>query len=1498
MASSSELQQFQSSWQQTASWAQSKGIKYNQYYPVYQLDTQRLLQYGSNGAMSTAERERAIMAAADPSSVTQATPSTAANPTNIIGNTITDARNIFTGLGDIVIHPLHNGLVDSVKNTYDLIDGSHQLQGNGTADKVADALTSTVLSWVPGASDLGQLVQADNSLNPADLLLNPKGLSAESIHPLSTILDILPILNKAAGLKVAGDAAFAERAGLVGEDVPKVSIGRVAKGLLMNTPAPGKRPLPTGEIMTIGDRLHNSAAGSMLNLSPSIADAMAGGEMTINHYNNVTRAMYADLDVATKKLTENQKGQMVDTLYKAQGVGMDQAMRDVDDPRVIQALDAWLEQNQRIHEESLNAEDGIVKIFNVRTGQYGYFSLKGHAAVVTARDAAQGAERDLLQILPGMEKLAEQTQMAGQFFDKSTTDLEQANQAARQVNVEGNYSRLLPGQKRFPTGYSKARISKDMFGTGGWIDRLLDKAKAGEYSTVDELATSTLTRLDRWDVNKVDVGEDPAFEAVRQQVQNLQKSAQAVVKARKEASKAIYGKVKAEAAGGKFRDAMHRTQAKALDATQKVERNKLVKAQRDDIRRLHESYLTKRREIATRYAKARSDRDNTLADGNRNIDEKYGLAAAKAKTDNLMARETYVEWSRGRQAQGFSDTPQLSPGAAGSPEALQAVERVLTAQRDAEKAQLVSSLPSKAEINAEERAEKAAASKAETEMVSQIKEAQKADTQALEAKQAEQKNRFDAENAGKPERDGKVSEAVRRYRETQAAFSRTLFEHPSDNFQPVWFNLFAKNLIEDERARASIAYKSKVLAQKFGWGQEHLDQLHGNQKVMATLVQLGIHDSMDDPIFDDEDRAWIAAAQNSAYAALDQMAKEGLNPMWIHHVSSTQLENDAKGSAGIRLIVGKGELKPDVLKARAWGFDNSKFDIQAAIDHPTRQFLNNAALRDFVETYLTKHVVTAQQLMETVLTHFPDQIASLDAQGFTDFLTQKMKEWNLEEFDPEARFGFKVAKWGDGKVYLDKNLVKAVEKISSSEGFLKGGIIEKGTKLFRYSILGLSPRYTAHIVFGGTMLLGLREPLFFLHIPQMLENMRTGQFDEDLMTSATNLGTTDWRLMSRQKKIDAWNTQVGKDTAHYLGQADLADKGIDWKKASPIQWMKSLADINLRFTTTVTHMQRGIAQLAGAARAESRGSYMDDSGNLVEMTRERAAYEGMKNASRVMGDLRRMSPFERDVARTVMPFYGWQKHILTYVLTFPADHPWRAMMLANMAEYDTSHTPGGLPSRYQFLFFLGNPDAQGNVTAIDLRAVNPLRDVANYATWGGLIGSLNPVFSSSLAAIDPQIIYGDNTIYPNLTYDQFYGIEEAGPQGNLLTGAEQIVPEISGIQSALQIAGQRQGMNDSELLKNMGESLNFPWAPQHLNLRQEAAKTAIAQYQVAKQLATNAWDTGDFGPIEDLGSVPDPRNADYETPVSELQDLYNQLAEEYPGQQPSDTAPALPSVHL
>jgi hypothetical protein len=226
----------------------------------------------------------------------------------------------------------------------------------------------------------------------------------------------------------------------------------------------------------------------------------------------------------------------------------------------------------------------------------------------------------------------------------------------------------------------------------------------------------------------------------------------------------------------------------------------------------------------------------------------------------------------------------------------------------------------------------------------------------------------------------------------------------------------------------------------------------------------------------------------------------------------------------------------------------------------------------------------------------------------------------------------------------------------------------------------------------------------------------------------------------------------------------------------------------------------------------------------------------------------------------------------------------------------------GLPKRLQFLMFLGSPDVAGNVNALDVRFMDPLRDTANYATIGGWISALNPIISAPIAMIDPSVIFGGVPLYPNVTYDQFYGIETAPAQGSPLTAVEQVVPQISALDAALGISAQYRHLaatNPNSFAKAIFESLNVPFAQvQHLNLKQIAAKNELDRYQVAKQAATNAFDSGDFSAISGLSSVPDPLNSQWNVTPGYLQSLYNQLLTEYPGTPPSQTALPPPSAPL
>jgi hypothetical protein len=289
----------------------------------------------------------------------------------------------------------------------------------------------------------------------------------------------------------------------------------------------------------------------------------------------------------------------------------------------------------------------------------------------------------------------------------------------------------------------------------------------------------------------------------------------------------------------------------------------------------------------------------------------------------------------------------------------------------------------------------------------------------------------------------------------------------------------------------------------------------------------------------------------------------------------------------------------------------------------------------------------------------------------------------------------------------------------------------------------------------------------------------------------------------------------------------------------------------------------------------------------------------MKHVEKVMGDLRAMTPIERNMVVRVMPFWGWTKHVLKYVLSYPIDHPYRAMVLSNIANTASQDVPSGLPLRIQLLFFLGSPDAQGNVNAIDIRALNPLRDTANYASLSGWIAALNPILTAPISAVDPSITFGNNVLYPNVTYNSLYGTSEAAPAGNEWNAIESVVPQVSALDSAFNLSGQysylRQSGQSNAFLKKIYESLNIPFLQeQSINLRQISATDELDRYQQAKNAAATAWQSGDFSGLQGYGAVPDPRNTQYDISPSQLEQLYNTTLKQT-GLPPSAVLASLPN---
>ena len=1525
MPTYSEIESFNHNWQKMSAWAQIQGVGYNTYYPIWKADAARL--QSNNHAMSNAERERAILAAHDPSTI-QKVPQDNPNPWNIVGNFQTDIRNIATGIGDIVIHPLHNGLVDPIKNTYGLFTGAHHLAGQSTAGKIADAASNTVLSFIPGVADIGTVLKAD----PTALSLGPDkpgtdtaaGFKALAQHPVASILDVIP-LSKAVGTLAAGSKIGA-KAGITAAEADKgMTVGQLAYRGLRNTPtrriglSVNPQDVHATDNMTVGnviDGWKSRAFGTNKQLAP----AWFGLETYGNHGTREMGIVMRDSAEALNKLSDPEREEVNQILQK-QGT-IEELVKSGSNERVQHALEIYFRDVHRFYtEEGILANDVHV-VRNPKTGKDEVYSTKGHANVLKAKADAHDAFRAWVEMAPKSNVAREQLGQAEDFLFNHSAELEQANLAARTITLgEGETWQGIPLNSKRPVGMSKNANIRRLTAPGGMIDTIVTNIRDGNYDQAFAQADIMAKRFGRWWVNEVDIN-DPSFSpeqraaltTLKNEVQNVHDATRAI----REVNRRIESQMMVEA---KDTDPIFREVKAGIIKHHREQMGEAVR-QVEKLRVLAKSKLqASYREMAGYVERDASEQILKLREAAKREKDRQRIEFERRSTEirdrHWNARRSDMwrkEYARRELGQKIPSDPIKRAEAGylhdemmivGSPKMERAELDQLILQHREYMSQIDDTLRNAEQPIVQEMTDR------KNQLADRYKAAVR-ESDAAYKKEADsfrqggseyKKSEKEANDAVKVTKKsfGPTMKAAARVMKAQKEFSKAVWNHPPDVYVDVKFDTMAKNLVAQEESLAAMAKVDRKFAEAHGGTPRTIEDIRSNPYVIAQLAQMAIHNTLADAMvyFDEGDLEIVRAAEKSAMDFVQSMRQDPKVVLqYVPHVSETQIEAMRGNNYGIHIIAGKGIPTADMAEKRAWDIRRSRFDVMASGNHALMQRLERQATIEFMEHVMTGYVMTGADLQRFLFDIRPDLKGAAE-----DLVTSELEKLatkiGLDKWNPTSMFGFSLPRWGNPEeLYIPRDLARGLTTLAGKQPkFVRA--LSKPTNLFRFAILNLSPRYTAHIVFGGTFLLALRsDPQALSLIGKAHRHLMTGEgLPEHLMAPQTQAGTPDYGFRNPSEQF---NYRSGKEQGRFVIQEHIEQTlGISLKDAKAIDYLKAAGQINLRFTSYVTNLQRSIAYLDGAAKAERKGYFIDETtGEKVTMTKERMAWEGMQHAAHVMSDLRKMGPLERQAARTVIPFYGWQKHILSYILSYPLDHPWRAMMLANMAEYDNNMVNDqGLPLRWQFLFYLGHPDAQGNVTALDFRAMNPLRDVANYATLTGYIQSLNPVITSAFTYLNPSLVYGENTLYPNTTYDQFYGINVAGSQGNPASLAKSFVPEIAGIGAAMQLADSRFKGSKSATERKLYEALSIPmFEPQHINLNQEVARTSNARYQQAKNMVDQYMSNQiPFSAISGLGSVPDPRQAGYQITVENLKLLHDELQRQYPSVSPSASLTPLPA---
>ena len=1431
MAQKQEIQSFTQSWNQTAAWAQAQGIPRKDYYPIYQMDSTRLLTPGST-PMSQAERTRAILAAHNPNQVTPV-PGDKPNPTNIVGNAVTDLRNIFTGLAPNHLIP---NIFDTVKNTIlhpaTVIKPLGEIIGgvaSGNVNEVksgfeqAAGLTGpgSILSWLPGVYVGGEFAQG--------------GLSEVLSRPVTSFIDLAPfapagrIIDAAANASRAASVTedMAAKVGMTPEQFRNASLPGMLKSYAL-TRKVGDVPFLKSRVpslvngrnqpITIGsalDRWITAHTGMGKTLS-----ALMKGMLDLNHYGTAYElAVFRPAQMAMDALGPGAVGDakraeavalLKRTDPRTKGKTPIEIQHDESIEPAVRTAYAALEDARSWDADTAMAtgaavaqmrDDGTVGVY----GSYGQPS-----EVLKTAKAAQDAQDALIKEMEPSHRLtleiASWDAQAATLAQEWGATIPAAEQAA--YKLEGQRRQVVnETPRKFGTGTKVEEVKLDI---KGQIDDLFGKrAGLGEVIPQDAgLMGQIKLSLDQR--NYANVRELTGVAKRRLDLTNF-----------------------------KLRE------GRADDPA-------LIKLS-GQIDALH-SYAAKRMEYEQKF----------LA----NIEGEM-----KTRIDPETGRRVGGASQLARRGEGKTDRSTIDP----------AVQR----RYDKAKAAFDKDLTSDAA-----RQEFEAASRA-----------------LREAPRIPGKTR-----PGKRE-TSKLKEAFAAYRVAQRAFAQAVWDHPTADWMDLVQQKVIEEIIKQEERRDRFGTMTRLLREEHA-NERFIKALNSDPVKMAQFIEMETRRVSDSPWGEQiMTQAQRDAIERSAKDAAEQLRAEGHEVVWIPSISTLDKRDWDSGRYGVHLS-STGQAKRS-----SRGFDRTlanvakRYDVMAGIHQATKEALQIRQTIEFVDRQLTPHFIYADEAARTIRQQFPDVAEhwnTLDQNAQDALVESVMRDnFNLVQFNPHGTFGFTLPRWKPGNIYLPKEIADALPKMLNKGQFPLDGAFNKATNLFRFSILGLSPRYTAHVTFGGTFLLALRSsPYLLTAIPDAwkLIHDEGAVPRETIERNATQYGADPVHYMTfhdgvRGASSRVFHTQGGADMARLVTQEHIELKqGIKLAAAQPVHWLKAIGETNLKFTNAVANFQRALAFSDYLMRAK-KGKVKDPiTGEKLEWTDQRVRRQAEHHVAKTLGDLQNMTPLERATFTKLMPFYGWTKHILEFTGSYPVDHPFRASALTVLANQDSNDMALGIPKRLQFLFFLGSPDAAGNVSAMDVRFMDPLRDVANYATIGGWIASMNPILSAPIAMIDPQASFGGVPLYPNVTYDQFYGIETASAQGSPLTAIEGVVPQVSALDAALGISAQYRQLaqrNPNGFAKAIFQSLNVPFAQvQHLNLKQIAAKNELDRYQVAKQAATNAFDSGDFSAISGLSSVPDPLNSQWDVTPGSLQALYNQLLTEYPGTPPSSTALPPPSAPL
>lgn len=605
--------------------------------------------------------------------------------------------------------------------------------------------------------------------------------------------------------------------------------------------------------------------------------------------------------------------------------------------------------------------------------------------------------------------------------------------------------------------------------------------------------------------------------------------------------------------------------------------------------------------------------------------------------------------------------------------------------------------------------------------------------------------------------------------------------------------------------------------------------------VLADLDQDWMHQHVD-PVAWEQIRADARAGWQDIVR--EAKARGEKPPTWIHQVDTTVQD------AGINVLPDPVTMrKMTQVKERIGDLKPGVQNLGVSLTRSMEEYIKDRSTRAFYEQWIKPHEKTLEELRPEL----ENEVARLERRGK---MPRNLSEAGKLDYVLRRNFvqGGHENLYGRGQAeltgrnttlagdavdesgmpveapkYLPRstaNILDELDKSLSNHMLMRAS--RKGTQVYKTSVMAFSLKHMMHILLGGAMFLAGRGGIDeIFKLPEAIRMVKEGRLPNEVSPHLDiNTPTENFAVYKGSK----------------LGRLYMSGPG-------------KLAEKIARFDEFVTNVQRADALLAGEARALRKG-----------MTPAAAREAGLQHAYKALVDIDGMNPWERNVVRQVFPFYAFMRHTLKYILTYPIDHPLRASILSRISDIEGKDFGSGLPQQLQTLFYIGEPDAEGNQTGVEMKQFNPFRDTGSYFTLAGFMQSLNPALSIPFSAMGIDKFTGSTGLYPDVEVDPKTGnLIAKRPPNAPWNAVTTIVPELDAIDHFFGLTKDMRDLKarNPEAYKNrLWATLFLPFQPKRANKGEEAAGMQRNELAVMQQEVARATRTGDTSALDKYPLIP------------------------------------------